>query len=331
MEMIDRYLQAVKFWLPREQKDDIARELSADLGAEIADEEAVLGRRMTAAEVESVLKRRGRPFVVANQYLPQRQLIGPLLFPLWAFVLKLIGLVYVLPWIIVWITLLMLAPAFRQHIVRDMTSLWLMVTQIFAVVTILFAVHEHYFGASNVLARWEPSRLPRVREAGDRISRTGLVVEIVVNAIFIVWWADGFPIVSGAGLNSGTLWPQFHRTFFFPVIGLALLAIANAVVSLARQDWVRLRLLVRAFGNAAVAAIAGWTVLAHGEAVRAGFTRATTTHAPAGPPWAVGAFVDAGVLTWLAIVAIACAITCVHAIYRATASSTYGTMSKLRT
>lgn len=28
MELVDRYLQAVKFWLPRQQKDDIVAELS---------------------------------------------------------------------------------------------------------------------------------------------------------------------------------------------------------------------------------------------------------------------------------------------------------------
>ena len=30
MEMIERYLQAVRFWLPNRQKDDIIAELSAE-------------------------------------------------------------------------------------------------------------------------------------------------------------------------------------------------------------------------------------------------------------------------------------------------------------
>jgi len=47
------------------------------------------------------------------------------------------------------------------------------------------------------------------------------------------------------------------------------------------------------------------------------------------PPWAIGAIVNTTVLVTLAIVAVACAITCGMEIYRANASSTYGTTSKL--
>ena len=31
MELLDRYLQAVKFWLPKSQRDDIIAELSEDI------------------------------------------------------------------------------------------------------------------------------------------------------------------------------------------------------------------------------------------------------------------------------------------------------------
>src|SRR5436305_13601884 len=102
MELVDRYLQAVRFWLPRQQQEDVARELSDDILSQIEEEERALGRLLTPSEVEAVLKRRGRPFVVDNGYLPQRQLIGPLLFPIYALVLQLIGLGYVVPWNIRW-------------------------------------------------------------------------------------------------------------------------------------------------------------------------------------------------------------------------------------
>ena len=56
MELVDRYLQAVKFWLPREQQDDIARELSEDILSQIEEQERGLGRLMTPAEIEALLK-----------------------------------------------------------------------------------------------------------------------------------------------------------------------------------------------------------------------------------------------------------------------------------
>ena len=61
MEMTDRYLEAVKFWLPKQQKDDIIDELSADIAAQIEEREAGLGRKLTETEVEAILTERGRP------------------------------------------------------------------------------------------------------------------------------------------------------------------------------------------------------------------------------------------------------------------------------
>ncbi len=51
MELIDRYLQAVKFWLPKNQKQDIVAELSEDLRSQVEDREAELGRPLNEAEV----------------------------------------------------------------------------------------------------------------------------------------------------------------------------------------------------------------------------------------------------------------------------------------
>ncbi|HEV2721581.1 MAG TPA: hypothetical protein VG323_16280, partial [Thermoanaerobaculia bacterium] len=243
MELVDRYLQAVKFWLPREQQDDIARELSEDIFSEIEEEERGLGRIMTAAEVEGVLKRRGRPFVVANRYLPQRQLIGPLLFPMYTLVLKLIGLVYVLPWIIVWTFLLAFVPSYRGHVARDLGTLWSIAVQIFCVVTIIFALQEHYFGATKLLTEWDPRRLPAVRKQRDanRIARSSSIAEVVCNLLFIGWWAGGFPIFYGPFWILGTVFPEFHRLFFVPVLFLAMITATLAVVNIVRPYWTRPR------------------------------------------------------------------------------------------
>ena len=79
MDLVDRYLQAVKFWLPRQQKQDIIAELSEDLRSQIEDRERELGRKLNYSELAGLLKQRGRPVVVANRFLPQESLIGPVL------------------------------------------------------------------------------------------------------------------------------------------------------------------------------------------------------------------------------------------------------------
>ncbi len=55
MQLLDRYLTAVKFWLPKKQRDDIAAELAANLQAEIDDRTAEIGRPLTDAEVAAIV------------------------------------------------------------------------------------------------------------------------------------------------------------------------------------------------------------------------------------------------------------------------------------
>ena len=74
MDLIDRYLNAVGFWLPKDRKEDILKELAEDIRSEKEEKEAGLGRAMTGPEVEALLKTRGRPFQMAGRYLPSRHL-----------------------------------------------------------------------------------------------------------------------------------------------------------------------------------------------------------------------------------------------------------------
>src|ERR1035438_9713626 len=115
MEMIERYLQAVGFWLPKQQKDDIIAELSADIYAQVEEQESGLGRKLKDAEIETILKQRGRPVFVANRFLPQEHLIGPLLFPVYRFVIKVIALCYLVPWVLAWIGMMTWDTAYRAQ------------------------------------------------------------------------------------------------------------------------------------------------------------------------------------------------------------------------
>jgi hypothetical protein len=86
--LTERYLNAVKPMLPRAQQDDILAELGESIDARIEDREAELGRPLKPVEVEAVLKTYGHPIIVASRYGPQRTLIGPTLFPVWWFSLR---------------------------------------------------------------------------------------------------------------------------------------------------------------------------------------------------------------------------------------------------
>jgi len=147
MELIERYLQAVRFWLPKEQKQDIIAELSEDIRSQVEEKESALGRTLTENEVEMILKERGRPVLVANRYQPQQFLIGPVLFPIYTFVLRVVAVCYLVPWGLGWIGMMTYAPTYRTQrggwlrgAGQSWGDLWMVSFLAIGVITVVFAV-----------------------------------------------------------------------------------------------------------------------------------------------------------------------------------------------
>src|SRR5687768_18157345 len=97
MDLIDRYLVAVRRYLPRPQQDDIVSELSDSLRSELEEREQALSRPLNEAEQSELLKQRGHPWLMASRYLPQQYLIGPALFPYYRQALTMVVFWVVLP------------------------------------------------------------------------------------------------------------------------------------------------------------------------------------------------------------------------------------------
>src|SRR5579863_8750966 len=90
MELLDRYLQAVKKHLPLRRQDDIIAELRANMESQLEDKESELGRPLTTGELEDWLKKMGSPIMVAARYQPQKYLIGPAIFPVYWYILRMV-------------------------------------------------------------------------------------------------------------------------------------------------------------------------------------------------------------------------------------------------
>src|SRR6185437_10277712 len=88
MELLDRYLQAVKTFLPKSRQNDILKELSENILSQMEDKEAELGRSLNEDEQAAIIKQHGHPMTVASRYRSRQQLIGPTMFPAYWFVLK---------------------------------------------------------------------------------------------------------------------------------------------------------------------------------------------------------------------------------------------------
>ena len=213
-----------------------------------------MGRKLNEAEVEAILKQLGRPLLVANRYLPQQYLIGPVLFPIYRFVLKIVGLCYLVPWVLVWIWLMTFGLSDRaQHpsgsLIGALASLWgplwLAAFFAFGVVTIVFAILERSQAKSRFLEDWDPRKLPPVRDP-NQISRASSIFELAANTVFCMWWVGirSPIIVLGQSAARITLAPAW-RYFFWGFLFLAFANIATSGVNLLRPHWTRARASVR--------------------------------------------------------------------------------------
>lgn len=273
MEMIDRYLQAIRFWLPGKQKDDIIAELSADIYAQVEEREAALGRKLTKTEIEALLKERGRPVVVASRYRPQQQsLIGPVLFPVYTFVLKMVALCYLVPWAAVALFLILFSPEWRvahlghstmDSIAAAWSGLWSAALFAFGVITLVFAVLERAQTSSRFMEDWSPRSLPPVRNY-RKIARGNSIAEIIVNLAFLFWWSACFHTqtirVDGSlQIMVGPQWVWFYWGFLL----LGIVNLILAATNLARPYWSLRRSIARLASDALGAALFCWFMNAH--------------------------------------------------------------------
>jgi hypothetical protein len=267
MELIERYLQAVGFWLPKQQKHDIIAELSDDIHAQIEEQEAGLNRKLNETEVEAILKQVGRPVLVANRYLPQECLIGPVLFPVYLFVLKIVMLCCLAPWLLVWIGMLVYSPSF--HAAHAGTSAWSSFGSLWGafwstsfvsagVVTIVFAVLERVQAKSRFLEDWNPRKLPPVKNP-NQIPRSESGMELAANMFFFGWFATNMssPIVVNQPDLRITLSPIWAY-FFWGLLLLTLVNTALAGANMVNPHWTRARATLRLLSDLAGSTIFCW-------------------------------------------------------------------------
>jgi hypothetical protein len=264
MDLVERYLHAVGFWLPRAVKRDINAELSEDIQSQIDERERELGRPLGEAEVGALLKQRGSPFIVANRYLPQEQLIGPTLFPIYRFVLKIVAACWLLPWALVWIGFLTFDRGFRATHGGDSwlrtlgafwSNFWAVAFVAVGAVTVVFAALERTQAGQRLLVNWDPHKLPAVADP-NKIPRGNSVIELAGSIVFCAWWVAALssPVVlDGPGLRLvlAPAWPSFYWGY----LALSVANIALAGTNLVQPRWTRRRAGVRLASDLAGSAL----------------------------------------------------------------------------
>ncbi len=227
MDLIDRYLQAVRVALPKSQRDDIVKELSDSILSQVEEREASLGRPLTEDEVAELLLKMGKPAVLASRYRDQMGLIGPTVLPIYWKVLQAALGIALLVQVFASIVTVASGHSFAASIEPLFRYPGIALT-VFAWVTISFAA-LHFFGAKlQVSEKWDPRKLPAVVKGERRKSRTEAITSLVVGALASVWWLYGLRHtfwVFGPGVFFMTFGPVWMR--LYPIF--VLLAVAEVL------------------------------------------------------------------------------------------------------
>jgi hypothetical protein len=263
MNLVERYIEAVKFWLPKQLRDDVAAELADDIRSEIEESEREKGRKLTDDEVAAILKARGRPMLVASRYLPKRWLIGPELYPIYIFVLKIVALVSLVPAVA---TVLIgvashqdLGQSYGQAWDQFWTGLW----SAFAAVTIIFAIIERQGMKPSVLDKWNPKALRPVVDS-NRIPRSTSVGDIIGGLVLIALFAAGYlshNVYTFPGVQL-TLAPQWVPFCQMSIV-IAAVEVAVSAANLFTPYWTVSSILARVGIDIAKTAVFFWLITAN--------------------------------------------------------------------
>jgi hypothetical protein len=255
MELFQRYLQAVKFLLPRAQQEDIVKELSEDIRSQTEDKEAEVGRPLNEIEQIAILKHYGHPLIVASRYrqAPVQYLIGPVLFPFYWFVLRTLLLIALGVCVLNSIAMLTSGEPLRQ-LLNSVPAYARTALPAFGWITLMFAVLDFLEAKFRLLDRlnrcWDPRSLPLLAKQ-PQVRRSESIFGLLAGLVYVIWLlaVPYYPyLIFGPAASVLKLTPVWHR-FYLPVVVLALGGLAQAAVNFARPDWTWLRAATRLVSN----------------------------------------------------------------------------------
>jgi hypothetical protein len=256
-DLIDRYLNAVKFWLPGKQHKDILAEIAEDLHSQIEERESALGHPMDEAGLVALLKQRGSPMRVASGYIPEDRLINPAMLPLYRLVLKIVLLWVMAPTF----AIVFIGPIFDSArpgpaLILFFSEAWRALFLVIGIVTTVFALLDRYH--SNWVDKWDPRKLPRVPAAHQQTQWYNDFAGFVFGLAAFVFWAGimwhrseiAFPW--GARFILGAIWDQIY----WMVLGLTLVRALVDLYCFLRRAWTPVRSWMRLTLDAATIVMA---------------------------------------------------------------------------
>ena len=261
-DLLERYLAAVARELPAAQAPDVIAELRDSLLSEIEERQDGLGRALDRGELEALLVDFGHPLIVAGRYRKIQHLIGPQVFPFWFSTLKLVLLIEAAAWLGVMVLHFAIArPPFVDIISQIFPSFLSLAITTFGIVTLVFAALART-GRPPGQHGWNPARLPPARSR--RRGRFELASEIVMGAVFLLWWSGlirfGWllPLPPAFRVELAPIWTVLH----WPIVVYISVEMSINIMELANPAAVRINASLSLMKNLAGCVITGYALSA---------------------------------------------------------------------
>ena len=256
MELVKRYIAAVQRELPEQKRQEIGRELQANIMDQLDALAEQQGAALSEQQIASVLKNMGQPQQVARQFCPIQPLIPASLMPLYKHTMFMVlGVLFVLQIVFMtshWLTgsdfgpisfVLGIVSGFIEDAIFGFTA-----------ITLGFALMpaNTRSGQCKSADQWQPADLPPVGAGWQHISLSDVFTDLATYTFLLLiiwfplwqqWFAGGEPVSSVFTQQSLQL-----LMWFSPVIVLGVL---SSLWQLQRRFWSRQMLSLNLIVNLA--------------------------------------------------------------------------------
>lgn len=252
MELVNRYIAAVQRELPETKRDEIGRELSANIMDEL---DALREQKglLADTDIAAVLKQMGHPRAVAEQFVPPEPFISPSYMRLYKHTLFMVlGILFLLQVVgstSLWLSSQMglvgylhsLASGFLQDAMLAFSS-----------ITIAFWLMSRSAKPRNACQQdWQPEQLPKAGPGWQHISLQDIFTDLAtyVFLLIVIWyplWLTAEQLEHSRLMLSGAA----HQLLQW-ASPLVLLGIANSLWQLKLRLWTKPMLIANVLLNTA--------------------------------------------------------------------------------
>lgn len=193
MQLIDRYVQAVKSYLPIKIRDDIGEELQLLLNEKLDDMRESNDGELNEEAIIEFLKRQGHPMKVAAGYREVSALVSETLFPIYRqaliWVLGIIVAIQIFSWA------LGIISGWEVRSLMDLVFNTLNALMLgFAYATIAFHLGGKILEKQGLLKNWDPRKLPAIHTDWQNMPRGESIPSLIGNLLLLAMFNGLSPL-----------------------------------------------------------------------------------------------------------------------------------------